>query len=297
MRLKFSWRRLLTHFILLNVGALIGAISVIVFLVPAQVAPSGVTGVATIINHYYPNIPIGLVVILGNIPIQIYAWREFKGDVRVIAYTVYVVIVSSFAIDLLTPYIPPLDTNDRTLLTIFGSILDGVSVALIYMTGATFGGTSTLSRILQIRFGIPQSNSSLYANGLTVILSGLAFGWPSALYALLMLFISGEATDYVMEGPSVIRTAMIITERPNEVSEAIMQNLHRGVTAWGGQGMFTHQPRNVLFVTISRPQVAELRELVLQADSKAFVVIGQGHTAYGEGFIRSRREREVEAGD
>ena len=96
--------------------------------------------------------------------------------------------------------------------------------------------------------------------------------------------MEGAASDYIMEGPSIIRTATIITNKPREVAEAVLYDLGRGVTGWDAKGMYTEQARQVLFVTVPRSQTRELRALVLKIDSAAFIVIGQGHEAYGEGF-------------
>jgi uncharacterized membrane-anchored protein YitT (DUF2179 family) len=293
-----TWQRTLMRFALLNVAGVISAVSVLMFLIPAQVAPSGVTGIATVLNHYFQT-PIGLFVILGNIPIQIYAFFVLGRRWRPLAATIYVIVSSSLMLDwisqtpMLAELLKPI-SQDRLLNTIFGSILDGISVALVYIAGATFGGTSTISRIMQIKLGLPQSTSALYSNLFTVALSGFVFGWESALYSLLMLFIAGIATDYAMEGPSIIRTALIVTDNPHEVANTILERMGRGVTGWDGQGMYTQKPHTVLFVTISRPQVTELRWLVHKTDPKAFIVIGQGHTAFGEGFQRSEGALQLE---
>ncbi|MFN8371719.1 MAG: YitT family protein [Anaerolineae bacterium] len=292
-----NWRSLSVKFLLLTIAAIIDAIGVIVFMVPADVAPGGVSGIGVILNHLFGT-PIGLIILLGNIPIQILAYRMLGGW-KVIAGTVYVLIVYSFLIDFLTPFFPAAGVSDNPLLNaLFGGILTGIGTGLVYLAGATFGGTSTLGRIIQIRFGTPMSTTSLYTDTLVIALAGLAFNsWEAALYALVALFISGVATDYVLEGPSIIRTALIITDRPREVSDAILHQLGRGVTAWNGTGMFTDQQHTVLFITIARPQVGTLRQLILQVDPAAFIVIGQGQTAYGQGFIRTQAKHIAEAGD
>jgi uncharacterized membrane-anchored protein YitT (DUF2179 family) len=293
---KLNWRQFAVRLFLLTAGALIGALAVIVFMAPARVAPAGVSGIGVILNSLFGT-PIGLVILLGNIPIQILAYRMLGGW-QVIASTIYVLFVYSFTIDILTPYFPAGGVTENTLLNaIFGGVLGGISTGIVYLAGSTFGGTSTLARIVQIRLGTPMSTTSLYTDTLVIGLAGFAFGWEAALYALVALFLGGVATDYVLEGPSVIRTALIITDRPREVSELIMSEMHRGVTAWDGTGMFTDQAHTVLFITISRPQVGILRQLVLQADPEAFMVIGQGQTAYGQGFIKTRPQRLAESGD
>ena len=137
---------------------------------------------------------------------------------------------------------------------------------------------------------IPLSSSTLYLDGGVVIFAGLAFGVEGALYAMVGLFVAGATTDYVLEGPSVIRTGVIITDHPDEVAARILHELGRGVTAWQATGMFTDQPHTVLYVTIGRAQVNHLHKIVVSTDPSAFMVIGQGHSAYGHGFKEIRPE-------
>lgn len=272
---------LLWQLFLLTLGALLSALAVIVFEAPAHIAPGGISGIAIILNYQY-SLPIGLLVLLGNIPIQILAFRMLGGW-RVLAGTIYVVVLYSIFIDLLTPYLPPLSAN--TLLNaLFGGIVTGIGAGIIYRVGGTLGGTSTLGLILQQRFGIPFSSSSLYTDSAVIALAGLVFGWEGALYAMVALYVGGATSDYVLEGPSVIRTAMIITDKPREVADAILSEIKRGVTAWEGRGMFTEQTHSVIYVTIGRAQVNALRKCVFAVDPSAFMVIGQGHNAYGHGF-------------
>ena len=166
----------------------------------------------------------------------------------------------------------------------FGGILGGIAGGLVYRAGGTFGGTSTLARILQRRLGTSLNNTYLYTDTLVIVLAGLIFGWEGALYAMVAIYIDGATSDYVLEGPSTVRTATIVTNKPQEVANAIMAEFSRGVTGWPGKGMYTGQERHVLFVAVSRPEVNELRALVFDVDADAFIVVGQGQTAYGEGF-------------
>ncbi|MFQ3566237.1 MAG: YitT family protein [Aggregatilineales bacterium] len=276
--------------IILTIGALINAVAVIVFQAPFNIAPGGISGIAIILNALL-GWPIGLIILLGNIPIQMLAFR-ILGGWRVLAGTIYAVIVFSLLIDLLTPIFPPDGvSSDMFLNALFGGIIAGIGTGLIYRVGGTLGGTSTLGRILQQKFGIPLSSSALYTDSLVIGAAGLAFGWEGALYAMVALFVGGATADYILEGPSVIRTAVIITDRPREVADAILHELRRGVTGWDGKGMFTDQPHTVLYVTIGRAQVNALRRLVLTADPAAFMVIGHGHSAFGEGFRSVRGVR------
>jgi uncharacterized membrane-anchored protein YitT (DUF2179 family) len=123
-----------------------------------------------------------------------------------------------------------------------------------------------------------------------ILLAGIIFGWEQGLYALLALFVWGLATDYLLEGPSVVRTAFIVTDHGPAVAQAIVDRLGVGVTTWPAAGQYTQAEHTVLFCTISRPDVDELRRAVTAADAEAFLVIGHGHQATG-GVVRAGRPR------
>ena len=284
-----NWRALSGRIILLTIGALLYATGVNLFYVPAAIAPSGVSGIAVILNAVF-SWPVGVLILLLNIPVQMLGYRMLGGW-RVVARTVYFLAIYSLAIDMLAPYFPAAGlTDDHLLNAVFGGILGGIAGGLVYRAGGTLGGTSTLARILQNRLGTSLNATYLYTDTGVVLLAGLAFGWEGALYAIIAIFVEGTAADYILEGPSTIRTVTIITDQPQAVASAIIQELKRGVTGWDGRGMYTGRERSILFVTLMRPEINELHHLVLQIDPHAFIVIGQGHTAYGEGFRTIRPE-------
>lgn len=280
---QIHWPALIWDIFLMTVGAFISAIAVIVFEAPSNIAPGGISGIAIILNSLIDT-PIGIVVLIGNVPILLLAFKMLGGW-RALAGTIYVTVLYSLLIDLLIPYFPAQGISDDVFLNaVFGGIVGGIGAGILYRGGGTLGGTSTLARILQQRYGLPLSSGALYTDTIVIGLAGLVFGWELALYAMITLYIAAVVADYVLEGPAVIRTAVIITDQPRLVADAILHQMHRGVTGWDGQGMFTGQPRTILYVTVSRPEVNELRRLALGADPNAFMVIGQGHSAYGEGF-------------
>lgn len=268
----------------LTVGAAIGAASVIVFLVPANVVPQGISGIAALLNALF-GLPIGIVVLLINIPILYMGHRMLPGGWWMTVQSVFVVVLFSVFIDAFTLLLPEVGySDDRLLNTLFGGILGGISGGIVYRTGTNYGGTSVLALILQRKFGLPLSTTFMYTDTVIILVSGFIFGIEGALYAIVALFLSGLASDYVMEGPSVIRTVFVVTEQPYEVSEAVMARLQRGVTAINARGMYTGKERSFLYITISRAQVNELRSVISDVDERAFIVVGQGHTAYGGGF-------------
>jgi len=280
-------RQFAIRFLLITAGTLIWIVSVAVFLAPFDIAPSGVSGAAVILNRIIGT-PIGLFTMLGNIPIQYLAYRQFGW--KTVAWTVYCVVLFSLLTDWVTPMFPKQGISDDSLLNaVFGGIIGGLGSGLIYKAGGTSGGTSTLARILQHKFGSPLSATYLYTNLAVVAFAGLVFGWEGALYAIVALAAEGATSDYVLEGPSVVRTGLIVTNLPQPVADLIMAQMGRGVTGWQATGMYTGQDRTILFVTVSRFQIDELRQIVTGVDPDAFIVIGQAHVAYGQGFLRPSR--------
>jgi len=281
-----QFRDSMLRYLLIAVGIVIGALSLTVFLQPLDIAPAGVAGASTLLNEVFGT-PIGLVIFLLNVPIQLLGYVMLPNGARVIMRSVVIILIFSVVIDNLGPLIPAGGISDERMLNaLFGGITGGAGVGLVYRAGATFGGTSTLALILQRRFGFPMSTTFLCTDTLIIVAAGLVYGWEGALYAAVALFTAGLATDYVLEGPSVIRTAMIITDKPNEISQRIFANLQRGATSWTIKGEYTGIDRTMLYVTVARSQVRDLKEEVSQVDPNAFVVIGMGHAAYGAGFRR-----------
>ena len=278
----------LQRYLLIAIGIVIGALSLTVFLQPLDIAPAGVAGASTLLNELFAT-PIGLMIFLLNIPIQIMGYLMLPNGARVIMRSVVIILIFSVLVDYISPMAPAGGiSDDRLLNAIFGGITGGIGVGLIYRAGATFGGTSTLALILQRRYGFPMSTTFLCTDMFILLCAGLVYGWEGALYAAVALFIVGLATDYVLEGPSVIRTAMIITDKPSEIAAAVSANLQRGATSWQIKGQYTGIERAMLYITVSRSQVSDLKDEVHQIDPNAFMVIGMGHAAYGSGFRRAK---------
>lgn len=280
------WRAVPTTLILM-IGALIAAFSYSLFLVPFNITAGGVGGINIIINSF-TGWDLGTLYLLLNIPLLVLGYFQLGGW-RFLSRTVFAVLVFSAAVNIFTNYLPQwLDQypiNDDLLLNaIYGGILGGIGGGLLYRSGGTLGGTGIISRILRRRTGIPMSQLFLYTDGLIILAGGLVFGWEIVLYGFLTLFLNGLATDYTLEGPSVVRTVTIITDRPEAVSQALFQGLHRGVSRWEITGMYTGRQHSMLMCTVYRSQVNTMRQVVVEADSQAFVTIGTAHQALGEGF-------------
>ena len=276
----FDRRSTLRGFFFLTIGSLVSAINLNLFLAPSELAPGGVSGAAIILNKF-TDWPIGLLMLSLNIPLIFVGFR-YLGRFNFLIRTFYVVILYSLGVDLLAPLLPAGGVTDNLMLNaLYGGVIGGIGTGLIYRGQGTSGGTGVLARVLQFKTGLPISQLYLFIDGGIVLVAGFVFGWDKALFALVTLYIWGIAADQILEGPSVVRTAMIVTDRPKEVAEAVFERLRLGITAWPAKGMFTEEEHTVLFFAVSRPNVDALKTVVLDVDSQAFIVIAHGHQTVG----------------
>lgn len=224
-------------------------------------------------------------VFLGNIPLFILGWR-FLGGPRFILRTAFAVAVYSFFVDIPLGFLPAEGiTNDLILNALYGGILSGIGFGFVYRGRGTSGGSDILARILSNWRSIPISQSYLMTDALIILLAGFAFGWENALYALVMLYVSGIAAETITQGSNVVRTVMIITSRPEIIKDEIFTRLARGVTMVEGTGGFTGEKKTILYCVITRTEIAQLKSIIRDLDPKAFLVIEKAHEVRGEGFL------------
>jgi uncharacterized membrane-anchored protein YitT (DUF2179 family) len=223
-------------------------------------------------------------VLVGNIPLLVLGWR-FLGGPRFALRTAVAVGAFSLFTDLLVFVIPAQGmTQDNVLNALFGGVLLGVGLGLVYRGGGTSGGSDILGRILNHRLGISISAAYLITDSLVVLAGGFAFTWEKALYGMVVIYVSGLAAEMISEGSGIFRTALIISAKHVEISREIMQSMERGVTVLSGTGAYTGSERPVLYCVITRSEVNQLKEMVKDIDPLAFMVIGVTHEALGEGF-------------
>jgi len=285
---KFLYRigirkHVLRDYFLVLLGASVQALGMRLFLIPGQLVSGGISGAAQIIQHF-THFPIGVMVIIGNIPLYIIGWRHL-GGIKFALRTLVAVVAFSILTDTL-PYILPIQsiTNDILLDTLYGAVLLGAGLGLVYLGRGTSGGSDILGRILNYRFGFSISAAYMITDSLVVLASGFAFGWEKALYGLIVIYMSGIVAEMVSEGSSVVRTIMVISDKPDEIAAEVMEELERGVTYLYGKGGYTGSDRTILYCIVSRPEVSIVKGIISDIDPDAFVVIGQANEALGEGF-------------
>ncbi len=265
----------------LALGALLLAVAVNVFLVPNQVISLGFTGLGMLANYLW-GWPIGLVTLVLNLPV-LWAGHRWGGGWRFIVRTIYTIIVMTLAIDWLAPWMTPV-RGDPLIYILFGGAVNGLGVALIFRGQGTAGGTDIISQLLNRHRGIPFGQVYTTVNASVLLVVALAVGLEPALYALLVVFVAGRTLDAVQEGSGYARTVFVIPTRVELVRQAIMEHIGRGVTLLPAEGGFTHAPRPILFVVVSRVQISPLKRLIAETDPEAFVVVSDAREVLGRGF-------------
>jgi len=280
-KMKKAWP-FIRDYTMLTVGAVLVALAVDLFMVPNDVVTGGITGAAMLLHSFFGT-PVGLVTLLANVPLLILGVRTLGGFVFG-ARTLYATVAMSLAIDLLAPYVRPV-TGDPLLYTLYGGVLDGLGVGLVFRARGTSGGIDIVARLIERRYGTLPGRSMLAMNIAVFGVAGLFYGPEKVLYALLVAFISSRALDFTLGAGTGSRQALIVTTRPDAITQALLHDLGRGVTLLEGYGGYTGASRAVLLCVVGRAELSFLKAIVASVDHQAFVIIGEASEVIGEGFI------------
>jgi len=288
LKKRYDILSIANRLILIILGSVVAAVGFSLFQVPFTLAAGGVSGIGIIVNHF-SGLPIGITILLLNIPLLIIGFYKL-GRWYFIFSTVISVIIFSVATDICINFFLPIlkghpITDDMLLSAIYAGLIGGVGGGIIFRAGGTLGGTNIIGKLIHKRFGIPMSQCYLFSDGFVILFAAFVFGWNIALHAFLTIFLIGLATDYVFEGPSVIRIGTVITDKPDEITQILMKMLNKGVSRWEIVGAYTGKKHHMIYCAIYRSQANMFKQVIAKTDPKAFVVIGEGRQALGEGFI------------
>lgn len=279
--------RALFNFALIIAGSLCMALAVDIFLDPNNVVPGGFTALAMFANRLW-GWPVGATLLVMNLPFLVVGMKVL--GVQFGPKTLFAAAASSLAIDLLRPYLPIVQ-GEPLLYTLYGGLLYGLGMGLVFRANATSGGTEIPAKLLEHYYGFRMSSSLLAMDVAVLALAAFFFGLAPALYALIAAWVMVRVIDALETGLTAGNSAFIVTANPEDVRAGILGQLDRGVTALRGEGGYTGSERVVLFTAVNRRQVPELREIVRQADPDAFVVISPSNEVLGEGFKPLTRTR------
>lgn len=268
----------------ITLGALLTAVALNMFLIPNKIAAGGVSGFATVL-HYLLGLPVGMTMLALNIPL-------FLASVKVLGAkfgvnTLFGAAVLSVATDLTAPFMPVL-TQDILLSSVYGGVLSGVGMGLVFRFKGTTAGTDLLAAMLNKAFHIRVGQALLGVDFFVIASAGIAFASAElSLYALISLFVTTKIIDLIQEGPSTSKAFLIITDEPETVAQAIFRELARGVTFFQAKGGYTGKNRDVLLCVVSTSEVTKLRDIVNEIDHMAFIIVADVHEVMGEGFTRT----------
>lgn len=250
------------------IGSILVAVGLEIFLIPNNIIDGGMTGIS-IMASYLTKVQLGVFTFLFNLPFVIIGYRQI-GKTFAIS-TIFSVICLSIVVTLLQPV--PGITQDVLLATIFGGIIIGVGVGLIIRNGGSLDGTEIVAIILEKRTAFSIGEIVMFFNLFILGTSGFLFGWDRAMYSLIAYFIAFKTIDITVEGLNESKAVIIVSDKNNEISEAIMARLGRGITLLDGKGAYSGTETNVIYVVLSRLEIAKLKNIVHGFDEDALVTI------------------------
>lgn len=290
---KFFSRKWITSYSLITIGAFIMAAGYVLFVSPYKFVPGGVYGIGIILYHTL-GFPVGLTGLALNIPLLLLGIR-YLGPRFGIKTIVGFFLASGF-IDGLA-FITgnkPLEGIEPLLASIFGGLLIGLGLGLIFKAKATSGGSSIIAMMLTKYTRIPLGQSLMIIDAIIVLFGLAAFGdWTIPLYSLIIIFITGKVIDVVLEGLSYEKTLFIISDKYKLIADKILVDLNRGGTFIEGKGMYNNDEKKIIFVNVTRREVAILQDFINQIDPDAFVTVIEASEILGKGF-RSLTEKVSE---
>ncbi len=287
---KIDWktegRQLIWDYLLLTLGTLITAFAFALFLLPNDIAPGGVTGIATVLSSL-TGLNVGLLSFLINLPLFAIGWRRVGW--RFAARSFIAMMLLSLFIDGL----PVHDlAGDMMLASLFGGVIMGLGLGIVVRSGATTGGTDMAAMIVHEHWNFLTVPMVLFSiDTVVVIVAAMAFGLQAGLFALVSLFISTKAMDAIIKGFNTAMQFLIISTNQAEIVRRIHDELERGCTRLEATGTYEGRKNGALLCVVSRMEAAKLKKIVSEVDPHAFVTVCDVHEALGEGFTYQHTEK------
>lgn len=268
MTKKNRVKREILRYLFLFIGSIIAAVGLEIFLVPNNIIDGGIIGIS-IIASYLTGLPLSAFIIALNLPFLIFGYKQI-GKTFVLS-SLFAILSLSFWLSVFHP-IPGL-TNDVLLATVFGGIILGIGVGLIIRNSGSLDGTEMVAIVFSKTAAFSVGEIVMFFNLFILSSAGLIFGWDRAMYSLLAYFIAFKVIDITIEGLNEEKAAMIVSDNPYEIADAILARLGRGVTFLDGKGGFSKEEKVVIYSVITRLEIAKLKSIVAEKDEHAFLAI------------------------
>lgn len=276
------FKKQVADIIIMSFGCLLYAAAVNLFLKDAQIAPGGVTGITLVINYLFPSLSIGTLLLLFNIPLFLLGLKKIGG--LFLKYTIFATIVLSVFLDLTEAL--PVFTTDPLLASIYGGVLIGAGLGVVFLRGGSTGGADVIARVLR-KYNQELSLGRIILVIDVIVISIATFVFRninSALYAIITMYVASIVMDAIIYGPDVAKVAYIVTDKHTEINKKIVETLERGTSVLRCEGGYTGVERRIIMCAIKRNQIAEMKRLVQNTDPAAFMIVTNAHEVLGFGF-------------
>lgn len=279
---KESVQNILKNNAMWIIGCSLYAIGVNSFSLPNSIAQSGVTGLAIIFNYLF-DVPVGTINFVLNVPLLILMWI-FLGK-KLVARTLWVTALLSVSLDVFALFMPAY-TGDKILSALFCGVLQGAGLGLIMITGATSGGTDIVARLIHKRWPHITVGSMVLLSDAVIVGAGmLVFGSiESGLYAIILIFVSSKVIDTMIYGTGNGKMLMVVTQKADEVSKAIVTSTPRGVSILPAVGAYTGENKNILLCVARKSEISNIIKIIKSVDDKTFIIVSEANEILGEGF-------------
>ena len=269
-------------------GSTVFALGFSLFLQPNDMSPGGISGLAMVAVELLGFGSTGTLSILINLPL--FVLGGLKIGKRFFAGSLLGMLLSSVLIDAFAAV--PFTATEPLLAALYGGAVCGLGLGVVFMSGTSTGGSDILVRLLKLKYrNVPIGQISMCFDAVVVILTGLVFHDVSkALYTGITVFVCGQVVDSVVYRFDYSRVALIISREHEAITEAIGKKLDRGATYLKAEGSYSHEDRMVVLTAVKKQQLAELKELVMEIDPNAFVIVQEAHQVLGDGFARYSRD-------
>lgn len=269
--------------IVIILGCFIYSLGVNLFLTNAKLVSGGVTGIALILQ-YVSDIPSGVTVFILNIPLFFVSYKFLSK--RFTLYTAIGMVSISLSLILTKPLSSLVQVNDMLLYCIYGGVLCGVGMGLVFYRNGSTGGIDIITMVIRKKYSNFEIGKLNFGFNLVIVaVAALIFGLPQALYTLISMFIQGTLLDRVLNGFTSKKLLLILTEKENDIINYVINDLHRGITSIMAEGEYTHSKKKMLYVAITSSQFISLKNKILHIDPKAFITIIDASEVKGKGFV------------
>ncbi|MBQ6536337.1 MAG: YitT family protein [Firmicutes bacterium] len=289
---KYPLKKHIRNICLMTLGSLISVAGYSIFISANNLLAGGVWGIAGIINHFVPAVPVAVFIIALNLPLLLWGWNKI--NIRFALYTVFCVGLQSILL-LFAPNVLPHYTNDPIMACIFGGLLIGAGSGLVVRYHGSGGGSEIIGIILKDKYDVSVGTIGLVINAFVVLLAGFIYGFEPAMYTMVELYVSSVAFGQVIEGLNRKRNMIIITEKGDELTHRLLFECGRGVTVIRGEGGFTHREKQVLLLVLSRFEMSAVKEIIADTDPTAFVCVNQTYEVLGRFVKKTHVNAALEA--